>query len=718
LRARRVAAGEQGETVKESAGQAFRGAGIWRFVAGFLWIVLFTLCLTWLYRLIFAWLYRAPLETAGAEMLLTTVLLGGRFDLAVVVFVLSPALLVYHLLAATGWLPLRQLLFAYLTGVVFLVPFVGFADLQYFEEAGKHLTYEATAYLNLSAIPIVSGAFQLHPWISSSSLLACLAISVFFVGWLRRLLDANLPPPSCRRPVYLLALPVWAVVVTLAVRGGVQSRPLDMGDCSISGNPYVNSFCLNPLYSVLATSFEPSDVRYRFFDEEANSRTVLALVGSDGASPPAPQFPLLRTSPGVAGGNRKNVVLFILESWSGEDVVGLGGDEAITPTFARLSAEGRLFTHFYATGIRSLEGIFSSLCSFPNQPQLPVLKRPLASRVHWRSLSEILNETGYETMFIHGRDLDFDNMGAFLKVIGFQKVIDRWAFPPSIARGKRGSWPGYDDEEVMRRADKEFKSAGDRPFFGVIYTMNSHPPFVTPDDFPLMFEPDTVSNRFLNSLHYSDHSLQIFFDLARNRAYFQDTIFLFVADHARTRGELTLSNQHHIPFLIYAPGYVDAGVNPTVASQLDILPTVLGLLNLSASHASFGRDLTAEQDTEFAMSVSGSEVRWREGDYLLNDALTEAPPFLCDNVNDPQCEINLWGHMPQEGARLQARLRSYLSLSQTLLFEDRVYPRSNHPGNDSWRPEPEEPGARAVEASALTEQNPASGQILTKQGIL
>jgi arylsulfatase A-like enzyme len=240
-----------------------------------------------------------------------------------------------------------------------------------------------------------------------------------------------------------------------------------------------------------------------------------------------------------------------------------------------------------------------------------------------------------------------------------------------------GAWSGFHDEEVMHVAHDWFSGVRDRPFFGVIYTMNTHPPFVTPDDFPLMFEPDTVTHRYLNSLHYADHSLQVFFDLARQQPYFEDTIFLFVADHARTRDDFTLANQHHIPFLLYAPGYVDAGSNAMVASQLDIMPTLLGLLNLSASHASFGRDLTSAQGTGFAMSVAGGETRWHQDGYLLNDSLGRSPPFLCNAVDDPHCRNDLWQQMPEDGARLQAGLRSYVSLSQTLLFEDRIYPRSD-----------------------------------------
>jgi hypothetical protein len=247
------------------------------------------------------------------------------------------------------------------------------------------------------------------------------------------------------------------MLVTVAVRGGLQPIPIGVGHCSISGNPYVNGFCLNPLYSVLATTIGPADSRYSFSDEEINTHRVRALLDSAAAEPALPQYPMLRESAGVEGGNRKNVVMIILESWAGKDVAGLGGDPAITPVFASLAEDGLLFTHFQATGIRTAEGIFSILNAFPNQPHRPVLARPFAFQVRWRSLSEILGEAGYETMFIHGSDLDFDHMGTFLKGIGFHNVFDRDDFPPSLPREESG-WVGYHDEQVMRVANDWFSA--------------------------------------------------------------------------------------------------------------------------------------------------------------------------------------------------------------------------------------------------------------------
>lgn len=104
---------------------------------------------------------------------------------------------------------------------------------------------------------------------------------------------------------------------------------------------------------------------------------------------------MLRRSPGTERGNRKNVVLFVLESWTARHVGALGGPSDTTPFFDGLAREGALFDHFFANGLRTPEGIFSILCSFPNQPLRRILGRASSYLVRWRTLSEILAEVGW-----------------------------------------------------------------------------------------------------------------------------------------------------------------------------------------------------------------------------------------------------------------------------------------------------------------------------------
>ena len=639
-------------------------------------------------RLVFIAANRAVLDEEGWTCVLWAVGHGLRFDAATTALVLAPAVLLYHGAVLTRGRVLRRLLVAYLVVAVLGVSILWLADLQYFDETGKHFTYEPLVYLGAPAIPTFLGAFELYPWFSWISLLGAVAGAV--AGWclLRWWVGRSLGPRGTRRPRLLAWLPLWLAVGFVAARGSLGSYPLNIGDALISPSPVLNAVCLNPVYSVLRTAFRASERQYAFYDEAHNLRVVRRLLGLEGAEPEDPTYPLLRVSPGTPTGNRKNVVLFILESWSAKDVTCLGGRPGVTPVFDDLARDGRLFTNFHANGVRTAEGIFATTCSFPNQPVRRVLNRPVGWQTRWRSLGEVLDDAGYRTVFIHGRDLGFDEMESFLCGIGFREIIDRDDFPPSTS-ASNDAWPGYSDEAVVRRADEEFAAEAGRPFFGVIYTMNTHAPFPVPEGYPLLFDPGDPEGRFLNAMNYADYTLGVFFELARTRAYFKDTIFLFVADHARS-GHLrqalgyTFADMHRVPFLVYGPGYVSAGRSEALGSQTDIMPTVLGLLGLRTRHASWGRDLLAPaQGKPLAVCISGDEVHWRTPRWLLVSTPGHGQPLLFDLQQDPQTQSNVWGASGITGEGVLGDLQAYLSLSQTLLYENRVFPQAAGAGPEA-----------------------------------
>jgi len=617
--------------------------------------------------------YWPQLASSGGYEILRSLVIGLRFSAAAASMLLLPAIVLWGIMSVVPHRPLRRILAIYLAIIGFVVPVICISDFVYFQESGKHFTYEATAYLGPAAWPMISGAFAMHPLALSAALLLCIALGVGAGYAAARLAKACGPPDGRPRPAWLLVLPVACVLAVVGLRGGVGRFNMSIGDAVVSPNPYINALCLDPVYAVLRTATSPEEV-FAFGTEADNVRTVRELIGLADSSPDRPEYPLYRESSGTPKGNRMNVVMFVLESWSGKDIGCLGSPTKVTPFFDELSAQGMLFTRACATGIRTAEGVFTILCSFPNQPIKPIMSRYSVLQNRWRSLSQILEDAGYLNLFIHGRDLDFDHLRNFLWATHFHRVIDRRDFPlsPSLAED---SWPGADDEAVVRRADAEFDAIRDRPFFAIIYTMNTHPPFSLPADFKAPLPADSDSNLFLNSLAYTDHALRVFFDLAKTHDYYRNTIFILVADHSRTRDRFTMASQHHIPLLFFSPDHVPARPNPAVASQIDIAPTVLGLLELKTGHAYWGRDLmTVSEQDAFAASVAGSEVRWRTERFLLNDGLTDAEPMLFDLQADPDCTRDAWRQHPQVGPDLQSKLRAYVSLSQTLLNETRVYP--------------------------------------------
>lgn len=623
------------------------------------------------------------LRTAGLHPVVEGVLKGLRFDMAALAYESIAVLILYYFFALLLSRRLYWALICYLTIFAFILSFLSLADIQYFEVAGKHFSYEVLSHLD-SATPMISTAFRLHPLLSTLSLFSCIAAAVLTWFLIKSLLTICLSFGGSK--VYLiLSIPIWVGVLVVGIRGGVQELPLSVGDALISTNPYINALCLNPVYSILRTILASSMIPEHPSQEAEDIRMVKLLLDVPNPSM-LPEYPLLRLSQGTPGGNRKNVVLFILESWAGKDIGILGGSPEVTPFFDHLSKQGLLFQNFFASGIRTPEGMLSILCSLPNEPIRPVMNRPEVFVTQWRALSQILAEEGYYNIFIHGRDLDFDQMRKFLKSISFHKIIDRRDFPSSSKGRVHDSWPGYDDEEVMRRANEEFSHMGDRPFLGVIYTMNTHIPCRIPEDFPMLYPSSSPHQKFLNALHYSDYTLKVFFDLAKQEAYFKNTIFVLTADHAvmladepRTNGifNFNYGNEHYIPLLIYSPHYIPPSYRRVVGGQTDILPTILGFLKLKARHASWGRDLCqVAEDHGFAVSISGNEAFWRERRFLLVDCLTGSKPLLFDLSADPNCNRDIWGEKAEAGLPLQDQLKAYIVLSQKLLYQNRVSPRN------------------------------------------
>lgn len=619
-------------------------------------------------------------RAAGFHLVGEALLKGLRFDMAALAYVMIPVLVLYFIFVSLISRRLNRALLYYLTIFGCILSFLFLADIQYFEEAGKHFTYEALSYLD-SATPMISGAFRLHPLLSTMSLIACIATAA--LTWFLSKSLFTICLYSRPSKVYLiLFIPIWVGALVIGIRGGVQRLPLSVGDALISTNPYINALCLNPVYSTLRTLSVSSMKTYNPLQEAQYVSMVKLLL--DVPNPPiSPDYPVLRLSDGNPGGIRKNVVLFILESWAGKDIGILGGNPEVTPFFDHLSQQGMFFTNFFANGLRTPEGILSTLCSFPNQPIQPIMNRPEVFLTQWRALSQILAEEGYYNIFIHGRDLNFDRMRKFLESISFHKIIDRRDFPPS-SRPMLDSWPGYNDEEVMQRANEEFSHMGDRPFLGVIYTMNTHIPFPVPPDFPLLYPPTNPRQKFLNALHYSDYTLKVFFDLAKKQAYFNNTIFVLTADHAVVLADqprataffnFNYGNQHHIPLLIYSPHDILPSCRRVVGGQTDILPTILGLLKLKVLHAAWGRDLCqVAEDRGFDVSISGNEAFFRQRRFLLVDCLTGSKPLFFDLGADPGCTRDVWGEAQPTALRMQDQLKAYVALSQKLLYENRIYP--------------------------------------------
>jgi phosphoglycerol transferase MdoB-like AlkP superfamily enzyme len=312
--------------------------------------------------------------------------------------------------------------------------------------------------------------------------------------------------------------------------------------------------------------------------------------------------PALRRIENPATARPLNVVLVVMESFTGRLVGSLGGNPALSPRFDELASRGLLLANCYATGERTIQGLEALVASFPSLPGVSVIRRPEA-RSGFGTLASVLKERGYETVFFYGGNASFDQMRGFFLGNGVDRVVEDRDF---ASPGFRGRW-GVSDEDLFRRAHQEFdrRHHEAEPFFAVILTVSLHSPWEYPtgriEELP---EGSSVPGGFelaeLNNFLYADWALGEFMELAGRSRYAEDTLFVFAADHGvHLRGRTVLpSEEYRVPVLFYAPGRISPQRIERVTSLLDVAPTTMGLLGGSYESPFFGSDVLADPDGE------------------------------------------------------------------------------------------------------------------------
>jgi phosphoglycerol transferase MdoB-like AlkP superfamily enzyme len=271
----------------------------------------------------------------------------------------------------------------------------------------------------------------------------------------------------------------------------------------------------------------------------------------------------------------------------GAGYVGSLGGMPLTPNLDRLSAEGLWFTQLYATGTRTVRGLEAIVTGFPPTAAQSVLKRPESQREFF-TLAALLQRRGYRTDFLYGGVSNFDNMGRFFRQNGFERVIEQKDFErPEFL----GTW-GVSDEDLVTKAHETFLAHGTEPFFALLLSTSNHDPFEFPEGRIALHEHPAATRK--NAVKYTDYAIGKLFELARSAPYGADTLFLVVADHdARVFGADLVPIEHfRIPGLLIGPG-VPRRHEQRVSSQIDLAPTLLGLMGITSAHPMIGRDVLA-----------------------------------------------------------------------------------------------------------------------------
>lgn len=420
--------------------------------------------------------------------------------------------------------------------------------------------------------------------------LVLVAVAATAAAWLAvRLVAAGGSWPWGKR---LAALPLVGSLLFLGARSSLGHRPANISAAAFSGNHLANELALNSTYAVAYAVYsrrheQNAERLYgRLPSDEALTR-VRRQTGLPAAAFPRSDIPLLHRQAALVPRARPLNLVVVLEESLGARFVGSLGGPPLTPNLDRLSAGGLFLTNLYATGTRTVRGLEAVVAGFPPTPSTSVVKLGLAQSDFF-TVAELLRRHGYATEFLYGGAGNFDNMRGFFLNNGVERFLDESAFMhPTF----RGTW-GVADEDLFREAHERFLQHGDDPFFAVLLTTSNHSPYEYPAGRVEPFAGDARTPE--SAIRYADWALGEFFHLAEPAPYFARTLFVIVADHdARVFGaDLVPIDHFHIPGLILGPD-VPRRRDDRVASQIDLLPTALGLLGLDLEHPMPGRNLLA-----------------------------------------------------------------------------------------------------------------------------
>jgi phosphoglycerol transferase MdoB-like AlkP superfamily enzyme len=539
---------------------------------------------------------------------------GSFYDAVAFVYFAWPLLLLLWLVPRRMYrsVPLRVLVALLAFALVYVLLFVVAAEWLFWDEFESRFNFIAVDYLVYSR-EVIGNIRASYPVGTLLSLLGIVAAAVVFVTR-RAWMPVDAASTFRARSAVVLAWLVLTVAVTVFVDGEQKNR---------SDNAYVNELAGNGIYEFFS-AYRNNELDYeRFYktlpDDAAFSDVRRLLRTPESRAVGSGPYDISREISNPGPEKHLNVVLISVESLSGEFLNALGGTKNLTPNLDALASQSLFFTNLYASGTRTVRGLEALALSVPPTPGQSIIKRPDNEGLF--SLGSVFDEKGYDSMFVYGGYGYFDNMNYFFAHNGY-RVADRTNIPDDQIH-HANIW-GVADEDLftltMSEVDKAY--AAGKPFFAQVMTTSNHPPFTYPAN-RIEMPPGKSATR-AGAVKYTDWALGDFLKRAAAKPWFADTVFVITADHCASswgRSALPL-NRYHIPLLIYSPKHIEPQRVDRLMGQIDIGPTLLGLLNFSYTSSFYGYDL-------FKLEPGRERVllgNYQKAGYLRGDTLTILEP--------------------------------------------------------------------------------------------
>lgn len=422
------------------------------------------------------------------------------------------------------------------------------------------------------------------------SLLILVALSAFSIIVAKNLIQTHIikdPVPIWQK---LTASLIFMGLTFLAVRGGLDASPMNQSMVYYADKPILNHAAVNTEWNLIQDLLNVNHQGnpYKYFSDGEASSIVDKLYKPASKTNNSQIFD--KTNP--------NIVLIILESFTADVIMSLGGEKGIAPNIEKLIKEGLFFDHIYASGDRTDKGLIAILSAFPSQATNSIIKLN-DKQEKLPSISQALKKKGYYTSFYYGGQSEFFNIKSYLFSHGFESIIDKKDFNQEGL----SSWGVFDDKVFS----KNLSDMGSfrQPFFSTILTLSNHEPFQLP--VKPKFSGSNPENKFRSTAYFTDSSLGDYIKYARKKEWFKNTIFILVADHGHRLPKNIYENydpgRFRIPLLIFGEPLKSefrGTIITKTGNQTDIAATILNQLKISHDDFEWSNDLLDESKPGFS----------------------------------------------------------------------------------------------------------------------
>lgn len=584
-----------------------------RAVPFFAFIVCIALSIWFLLRLCL-WL-DVGVNQLSVVQAIETIAVGLWFDFNALCFLVVPFLLVSVLvpnnLINMPWMNKVRWAMAFL--VTFGLLFGGVSEYIFWQEFTTRFNFIAVDYL-IYTNEVIGNIRESYPVPLILLCIALLAMALLFS--LRKFVTFDTTQRSLKQKLGLLSAAIALPVLSFQLASVDQME--------FSKNAYANELAGNGIYSFSAAArrneldFDkfyktiPQALALTTLDSVGVRRMPAGVTAAHAANPDGAVEPFKRRP--------KNVVLISVESLSAEYLGIYGNKQNLTPYLDKLAGESLVFDRLFATGTRTVRGLDALSIAIPPVPGQAIVHRPNSD--HLATIGELLRAQNYETFFIYGGYGVFDSMNTYFRSNDY-KVVDRTDFDKSTIQSEN-VW-GVDDESLFNNSLQIFDAAtrtnAHKPFFAHIMTTSNHRPYTFPPN-----KIDLPQGDRSGAVKYTDYALGQFIENAKSKPWFKDTVFVIVADHcASVAGKTKLPvAKYHIPLFFYAPDMLPAGRYNRIASQIDVVPTLLDVLGMQGAEHFYGQSLFKAAANKLPERAFISN--YQSLGYYKNDALIVLSP--------------------------------------------------------------------------------------------